>query len=169
MPRIQGPELFTEINQLLESLYLSFLNEYQMLVARNFPTLCHNFKFYSYLPAKFSVALDTAHYQSNPQLNPLAILSIEVQMHRENTEERNAVVLSTAEEVYAEEDRRRVDPTFRGPIYSSSVASSILSPYRSYTPFKVKNNLCILRNMVYTHIEDDIGDVLTALTAKYGA
>jgi hypothetical protein len=166
IPRLQGSELFAEINQLLESLYLSFLNEYQMLVARNFPTLCHNFKFYSYLPAKFSIALETAQYDPSPQINPLAVLGIVVQKHRENTEVTNAVVLSTSEEIYAEGDRRRVDPAFKGPLHSSSIASSILSPHRSFTTFKVKTDLCILRNMVYQQIEEDIGDVLNALVAK---
>jgi len=169
IPRLQGSELFAELNQLLESLYLSFLNEYQILVARNFPTLCHNFSFFSYLQAKFSVALDTAQYDPSPQINPLAVLGIVVQKCRENTEATNAVILSTSEEIYAEGDRRRVDPAFRGPLHSSSIASFVLSPDRSFTTFKVKNGLCILRNMVYKQIEEDIGDVLNALVAKYRA
>jgi len=169
IPRLQGSELFAEISHLLESLYLSFLNEYQILVARNFPTLCHHFECYGDLPAKFSVALDTAQYDPSPQINPLAVLGIEVQKHRENSEGTNAVVLSTLEAIYAERDRRRVDPAFRGTTYSSSGVSSILTPYSSHTLFKVKNNLCILRNMVYKQIEKDIGDALHALIATYGA
>jgi len=160
---LQGTELFAEINQLLENLYLSFLNEYQILVARNFPTLCHNFEYYSYLPANFSVALDTTHYDPNPQINPLAVLSVLVQKDREYTGERNAVVLSTPEEIYEERDRCIVDPTFRG-FLSSSFG---LMPYRSYTSFKLKNNLCILKDMVYNQIEIDIENVIHAIIAKY--
>lgn len=167
IPRLQGPELFAEINQLLESLYLSFLNEYQILVEKNFPTLYQNFEYYSYLPAKLSVALDTAQYDPNPQLNPFFTLGIVVQRQRKNTEERNVVVLSTKEEIYAEGNRRRVDPTFRGTLLSSSVASSILSPHHSYTSFKARNSLSILSSMIYKQIEEDIKEVLATLVVKY--
>ncbi len=169
IPHLRGLELFTEINQLLESLYLSFVNEYQILVARNFPTLRHNFEYYSYLPAKFSVALDTTDYDPNPQINPLATLGILVQKHRENAEERNAVVLSTSKEIHTESGRRKVDTTFQGPLYSESTAMSILSPYRRYTSFEVKNNLCILRSMVYKQIEREIKGVIAAKIVKYRA
>jgi hypothetical protein len=165
--RLQGPELFAEINQLLEDLYLSFLNEYQILVTRNFPTLCHEFTFYNSLPAKFSVALDTAHYDPNPQINPLAEIGILVQNNRENAVERNSVILVTSEEIYSQKSHSSIDSSQRRLSWSSSTARFVLSPCHSYTSFEVRNSLCILRSLVYRCIENDLKKVLTALVARY--
>ncbi len=151
------------LEQLLEALFLTFLNEYRILAERNFPTLRQQFELYQKMPVTMFWAVEEQGQTVGVPPRGLLIQEIKREPGLENT-----VVQSSKQEIERNEQELRANPAFRGSFYTGHTLSSVLLSGNSYMPFKVSNSSpYILRKLVYKHIENDLKKAFPFLVSKY--
>lgn len=170
--RIETPyqwddDRFSLLERFVVHFYLSYLKEYQILVEKNFPTLCQEFVFYKRLPLKLSVAVERdSQYLTRRLAYPFTILVLQ---HTEVGSPSNSVTLSTSEEIEKETDKLRASnigylsrPTISG--------SSFLMPRSSHVPLEgIDKRFCLLREAVYSRLIDDLEEAFLKFAVKHGA
>jgi hypothetical protein len=151
------------LEQLLEALFLTFLNEYHILAERNFPTLCQHFELYQKRPVKMFWALEEEAQTWGVQ--PRSLLLQEI---RGVPGSENAVVRCSEQVIEQMEQELLANPVYRGTLRTLYGLDSVLLLGDCYMPFKVSNSsLYILRKLVYNHIENDLKKAFPSLASKY--
>lgn len=151
------------LEQLLENLFLVFLNEYQILVERNFPTLCQHFELYRKVPAKMFWTLGEEVQTPNIPSNSLFLQAIKSELGSENT-----VIRCNKQKIDQNVQELKANPEYHGTfLHSIGVTSTLLSG-NNYLPFKVNNNnMYVVRKLVYREIEKELEKALPFLISEY--
>jgi len=154
------------LEQLLEALFLAFLNEYHILAERNFPTLCQHFELYQKKPVKMFWAL----LEEEEQIWGIRSRSFLLQEIRGVPGSENAIMRCSEQEIEQNVQELRANPAYRGTVRTSYGLDSMLLSGDCYMPFRVSNRSAyILRKLVYQSIERDLKETLPLLASKYHA
>lgn len=152
------------LEKLLGDLFLTFLNEYRILVERNFPTLCQQFELYQKMPLTMFWALLEEEAQTWG-VRPRSLLHQEIS--REPAPE-NTVVQCSEQKIEQNKQELRANPAFRGVLYTSRGLEFCTGIGNSHLPFKVSDSSpYILRKLVYKQIEDDLEKAFPFLASIY--
>lgn len=144
----------TTLQMLIHRLYDNFLNEYPILIKRNFPTIYHNFYFYKNMPIK--ILLNISYTQT---FEPV----LKSYFCKEDSTLNNSVL-------FIEKDDFIYDPQnfvikHSGKIYNiflseEMLISGILHPSDYFLPLEnFRNPILLNRSMIYNKLNNDIKEI----------
>lgn len=159
LPLQWDTDSLVSLSQFVENLYLYFLQEYRILVERNFPTLCQHFDLYSHMPLNLMVAVEC----ENEPLPLINYPDVTVLTYTDGSQVQNTVLLSSRAEIQRKKDEIWHDPEH----YARSESNTLFLNTQSYMPFEVDKQRCVLRNLVYERVKEELKQAFFKLAAKY--
>lgn len=137
--------------------YHRFLHEYKQIVHSNFPTMASKLPLYKMMPVKCFLSVTPVrgfHKQD---------FWLTVVICRDDPGTENSVVFCESPDYKL--DIPAMHLRHEGKSYAVITVGdvdlwSVLFPYRAYTPFKVRREICSVRSLVYQRLRQDLNDAL---------
>lgn len=151
------------LEPLINELFLTFLNEYRILVEHNFPTLHQQFKLYQQMPVKMFWAIGSEVQWFNFKTHALLL-----QKKKGEPGSENAVERCSEQEI---EQKASTAQTFHRPFARRTILDTVLLSGKSPLPFRIQSfdNAYLLRKLVYKQVQSDFKEALPVLELRYRA
>jgi hypothetical protein len=155
------------IREQFTSLYAKMIQNYKIIVERNFPALCSFFELYSCFPAKFFINIEKPHYYDRDEYEVTVFIC-------RNDGPENEVIYISRDEVSSEAVwRRELTLVYRGR--SFEVITRSRGPLRGalfadkHVDFSLSSGRMPLRGMIYSRIKKELPAVMGRLAKLYPA
>ena len=145
------------LNTYIAKLYEWFLNEYKLIIEKNFPTLKNQFELYSKMPLTFFMHRFKRNGDEHPEFWGYSC--------KKSGTGLNNVVFCSQDDVKM--DHTKWTFSFKGQPYdidycTSFGASEFFTGDKTYSKLNTSSNRNVLRNLVYSEIERELDGVIEA-------